>query len=166
MRPRSTVLFIIGVLGTLGVLSVVFPRDGVEVCGHRWLFPSIAEVINVAPEDTTPSLTPEELLEMRLAEVLAAREDAFQTYTKESPARFYFPGDDSTYFDALYEALEDCQGQSVRIVHYGDSQLEEDRITSYLRERFQSQFGGSGVGMMAAVPKSRGTYTLTHSIEG
>jgi lysophospholipase L1-like esterase len=36
----------------------------------------------------------------------------------------------------------------IRIVHYGDSQIEGDRISSYLRERFQHRFGGCGVGLV------------------
>lgn len=35
----------------------------------------------------------------------------------------------------------------VRILHYGDSQLEGDRITSFIRQKLQTQFGGSGAGL-------------------
>jgi hypothetical protein len=38
-------------------------------------------------------------------------------------------------------------GELIRILHYGDSQIEGDRITSYLRNRFQKDFGGSGIGL-------------------
>jgi hypothetical protein len=37
----------------------------------------------------------------------------------------------------------------LRIMHYGDSQLEGDRITAYLRNKLQSQFGGTGPGLVA-----------------
>ena len=33
-------------------------------------------------------------------------------------------------------------------LHMGDSQVEGDRITSSLRERFQDRFGGSGPGLI------------------
>jgi len=33
-------------------------------------------------------------------------------------------------------------------VHYGDSQIEEDRITSVLREQWQKQYGGGGPGLL------------------
>jgi lysophospholipase L1-like esterase len=36
----------------------------------------------------------------------------------------------------------------IRIVHYGDSQIEEDRITNILREEWQKQYGGGGVGLI------------------
>lgn len=36
----------------------------------------------------------------------------------------------------------------VRIVHMGDSQIEGDRITQYIREAFQQRFGGRGPGLI------------------
>lgn len=38
----------------------------------------------------------------------------------------------------------------VRLLHYGDSQIEGDRMTSYLRQRLQAQFGGNGPGTIPA----------------
>lgn len=35
----------------------------------------------------------------------------------------------------------------VRVLHFGDSQIEGDRITAYIREAFQERFGGSGPGL-------------------
>ncbi len=39
---------------------------------------------------------------------------------------------------------------TVHILHIGDSQLEGDRITSFVRNKFQKKFGGSGVGLTPA----------------
>ena len=38
-----------------------------------------------------------------------------------------------------------------RIMHYGDSQIEGDRITSFVRNKLQVRFGGSGVGLRPAL---------------
>lgn len=57
---------------------------------------------------------------------------------------------DLTYLDDFFESLDSARTHHVRIMHYGDSQIEEDRITSGLREHFQEQFGGGGCGMMPA----------------
>ena len=35
-----------------------------------------------------------------------------------------------------------------RIIHYGDSQLEGDRISAYVRNRLQTQYGGEGPGFV------------------
>ena len=48
-------------------------------------------------------------------------------------------------------------------MHYGDSQIECDRITSLLRQRFQEEFGGMGVGLVPAL-QNIPTFTLSSSI--
>jgi hypothetical protein len=49
---------------------------------------------------------------------------------------------------AFYQALDSALVMPIRVVHYGDSQIEEDRITDILRERWQEQYGGGGVGLL------------------
>ncbi|MBL1280800.1 MAG: hypothetical protein COA33_011025 [Fluviicola sp.] len=38
----------------------------------------------------------------------------------------------------------------ISMQHYGDSQLEGDRMTSYIRQKIQTQFGGNGPGLIPA----------------
>jgi lysophospholipase L1-like esterase len=38
----------------------------------------------------------------------------------------------------------------LHLLHYGDSQIEGDRMTSYIRQRLQNQFGGNGPGLIPA----------------
>lgn len=40
--------------------------------------------------------------------------------------------------------------KKVHILHYGDSQIEGDRMTGFIRERLQNQFGGNGPGLVPA----------------
>ncbi len=47
------------------------------------------------------------------------------------------------FFNAITE-LNDTT--TIRIAHYGDSQIEGDRLTCFLRTLFQKEFGGSGIG--------------------
>jgi lysophospholipase L1-like esterase len=54
------------------------------------------------------------------------------------------------FFDALYELKTD--NKPIRVLHYGDSQIEGDRITDYLRLKLQGQFGGSGPGLLSLMP--------------
>ena len=44
--------------------------------------------------------------------------------------------------------LKEKNSSIVRVAHYGDSQLEGDRITCYIRNFFQQKFGGSGIGFV------------------
>lgn len=48
----------------------------------------------------------------------------------------------------FFEALDSSKNSQVRVAHYGDSSLEGDLITGYLRNKFQQIFGGRGVGFL------------------
>lgn len=54
----------------------------------------------------------------------------------------------SSFFNLLATGAADTS--LIRILHYGDSQIERDRVTGYIRNLFQSKFGGSGPGMLPA----------------
>lgn len=43
-----------------------------------------------------------------------------------------------------------ANGEKISILHYGDSQLEGDRMTGFIRHRIQSKFGGKGPGLIPA----------------
>jgi lysophospholipase L1-like esterase len=86
--------------------------------------------------------------------------DEAQSLTTEVLKSRYIPIElpDST-FEALkpfFLALESnlTGKQLVRVLHFGDSQIEGDRISSFLRARLQKRFGGCGVGLLHAVPHS------------
>lgn len=50
-------------------------------------------------------------------------------------------------------------------MHYGDSQIEMDRISSIIREHLQGIFGGNGNGLVPAI-QSVSTYSLVQSATG
>lgn len=59
--------------------------------------------------------------------------------------RISYPDNRLAFISQLRESLE---SSSCRIIHYGDSQLEGDRISAYLRNRLQGIYGGSGPGFI------------------
>lgn len=52
------------------------------------------------------------------------------------------------FFDALIR--NEHQTGQIRVLHYADSQVEGDMVTSTIRDMLQSRFGGCGVGFMPA----------------
>lgn len=64
------------------------------------------------------------------------------------------PQHPSVGLDAFHEALAslcDSTGRpqrAIRVVHYGDSQIEEDRISMVIRRHLQERYGGGGVGLI------------------
>lgn len=63
------------------------------------------------------------------------------------------------FFEALFETEKN--GKLIRIAHYGDSQIEGDRMTAYLRNRFQLRFGGGGPGFVQLMDPSNARITIT-----
>jgi lysophospholipase L1-like esterase len=72
-----------------------------------------------------------------------------------------------THLDHFFESLRHIYNDKslVRVIHYGDSQIEGDRISEYLRTRFQNKFGGCGVGLVPMLEKQafRSTLTTSHA---
>lgn len=164
MKAYKIVIFIFSVLAILALVSFTFPSEGIDAAGVHLDFPSLSEVLATNEDSSEPQLSPEELLEQRLNALVSAKDNEYLEYCQNSEARIYMPNNDLTYFDDLFVQLENSKNKLVRVVHYGDSQIEEDRMTSYLRERLQAEFGGSGVGMIHAVPKTGASITLAKSI--
>ena len=68
------------------------------------------------------------------------------------------------FFNQLYNLK--TSGELIRILHYGDSQIEGDRITSYIRNELQKQFGGSGIGMFTPVLIKGTNISMQHKLDG
>lgn len=52
----------------------------------------------------------------------------------------------------FFERASAAGSEAVHVWHYGDSQIESDRITEALRSAWQARWGGSGPGYLPAVP--------------
>ena len=148
MERHKIVLFIFGVIGLLAVLCSFFPADGMQIGGASLRFPKIKEVIGGAAKEEV--MSPEETLALREQAIRDAKKGKLEQYLRTDPARFIMPGGDLTYLDPFFKALDNASKAPVRIVHYGDSQLEEDRIDCTIRDRMQAEFGGGGVGLLPA----------------
>ena len=161
MKSYKTLIFIIVVIVLLATVCLLFPSDGVPFLGRRLFFPTLKEVLSpeksVSVDEKMRAL--EESIKMQaITDSIntareTARQDSIRFYKKfftTHSARFYMPADDYSFFDTLFEAMEQCKTDSsiVHILHYGDSQIEEDRISSYIRQRLQEQFGGMGAGLL------------------
>jgi hypothetical protein len=72
--------------------------------------------------------------------------------------RIQYPKGDSSLLHSFFRTLRFLEKEKgidtlIRVLHFGDSQLEGDRITTNLRDRFQDQFGGCGTGLLTIVDK-------------
>ena len=72
-----------------------------------------------------------------------------------SQKNIQYPNNDPSILISFFKKLEKAKFKKVRIMHYGDSQIEGDRISGRLRERLQNEFGGNGAGLFAVIPATR-----------
>lgn len=158
MKATKILIFIFSVIALLAMLCSFFPREGVNLGPLSLEFPSVDDVLSGAETDTGES--PEELLERRLAAIEEAERSSFLDYFATDPARFYFPDDDIEVFDKLFEAFDRAAFEMVRVVHYGDSQIEEDRVSNTIRAFLQEKWGGGGAGL---IPLREKYYSLSVS---
>lgn len=159
----------------LGLLSWVFPEEGIAVGDHvKIKFPTLTDIfLEAEPEADIASIVD--------MEVAAPEEDTIEVqeqiidYSKVHGAlpldsgitiTEYISMQQTGALDNFFYALRNsaAEGNSVRIMHYGDSQIEVDRITGYIRSRLQSHFGGSGVGLLNIMPVAEGmAFNTTYS---
>ena len=156
MKPIKTFFFILSIMLILGVVWYFFPADGVMAGNFQMRFPSFAESQNEEPEEVDVDAVLDKVsqsFEMTCSETMYDSLSFFRDYLKENPNRIYLPADDDTYFDTLFDLFEQAksEGRTYRVMHYGDSQIEMDRISSVLRQKLQELFGGSGPNMIPAI---------------
>lgn len=162
MSVRKILLFIWTCLLMLAVLVLVFPEDGIRLGKLKLRFPDMETMWSFGRDkaDESPRISPEEqlekmakALEMKQLSELADSLDFYQHLFTSASASIQFPNNDPSLFDDFFLAMEQARskGEVVRVLHYGDSQIEQDRITSSLRGNWQSRFGGMGCGLVPAI---------------
>ena len=76
---------------------------------------------------------------------------AVDTASSETPGLFPQPADMGPVYpgDVINDSL--AAGRQVRVLFYGDSQIEGDRVTSLLRRELRKRGGGTGPGLISPV---------------
>lgn len=166
-KPLNTLLFTIIVFIIFTVLSLIYPKDGIHLGNLKLSYPSlnqlfsqentkkdISKILAVADSidfDTIPNsnLTKDSTIKIldsaiNLTDPIIKLNTSLQFKNRQILSKF---------FDAIL-SIKSSQ-KSIRILHYGDSQIEGDRITDYLRQKWQGQFGGSGPGLLSLMPISQ-----------
>ncbi len=163
MKPRSILLFLTFAIVSLAILCMVFPSSGIGIGGHVWHLPTIESII--APQKQAASIEIEE--ELPSEELLQLNDSIayYQHLVDSSELRIVLP--EENYLNVFWEAADRAKGQDrvVRILHYGDSQIEMDHMSSQLRSYMQKTFGGGGPGLIpfrTLIP----TYAVRQSTRG
>ena len=170
MKSIRTLAFILTIVLILGAGWFFFPAEGITLGDYTLRFPSLAEDSKPAEAEVDVDAVLNKVtksFEMSCSDNLLDSMRFFRQYLKENPNRIYLPNDDYTYFDPLFSQFEEAQerGKIYRVMYYGDSQIEMDRISSVLRQKLQDLFGGSGPNMIPAV-QPVATISVSQSASG
>lgn len=137
MPPLRSFLLLLIFMAVLTGLHYVVPV--------KRLFPSVSEFVpeeltNTVTRDTEGSTT----ARSSAPDLLAVVHD-----TSAGSSFCIIPGSvkKSSPLDQFLDSLRYSKRQ-VRIMYYGDSQIEGDRITSYLRQTLRKEHGGTGPGLL------------------
>ncbi len=159
MKSYKTLLFLLSVFCLLGIIWFIFPKNDLNIGGVKLRFPSYAKAIE---PDTIAKIDVDSVLEnIQKSFVMTCSESQldsltyFRDFLTKNPNRIYLPENDYQYFDAMFRLFEqaDSTQTTYRVMHYGDSQIELDRISAVLRQSLQTLFGGGGVGITPAIQK-------------
>lgn len=148
MKLSSTLRFFAIVLVALALLCLLFPSSGIPVGNVTLRFPSLHKVFVREKQKGIDQL----LVHRPVRDLTGLRDSLADCYQVifQGQTRFWLPDDDVAFFDPFFSHAEQAldNGEIVRVMHYGDSQIEMDRVSCRLRERLQQQFGGGGPGML------------------
>lgn len=141
-------------MACLAALCIVLPgRIAFGEKQVRW--PTLAEVFGT--EEAYPQPLPEEEGSITASDTIALSPDTLPSLEgraeKEAPIPIpKVPVDSVTdsrmFLAAFYASLAESSDRVVRVLHYGDSQIEEDRMSQQIREKLQALYGGQGCGLM------------------
>ena len=163
MRPRHIAYIIWIVIALLGAVCLIVPEDGFSIGKYTLRWPTLAEALDLKEDsianydlaiwddsllvkvDTIDSILHDSVIQ---ASTIAATDSVQHKPQSSMPDVNIVNTDSRAYLAAFYAALDSASSMPVRVVHYGDSQIEEDRITNILRERWQKEYGGGGVGLI------------------
>lgn len=168
MKPLHILLFFISVFLVLFAISLYYPAEGIRLCKkgriHFFTATDIFKKDTYQYADISDIINQNNLLNDSVILALVSDEEntgdfpGFDTIRanadslKKSIVPIEFPHNDRSILNNIFEALRSVKdtGGLVRIMHYGDSQIEGDRMTSLIRNRLQKRFGGYGVGLVPA----------------
>lgn len=157
IKPFKIALLLVFIQVSLGIIVYVFPVDGISLSDDFSLefskpedfyedkLKEIQVVQDVIQQYSSEELDNDTLLSAQVDSSLL--EEVIVLKEKE---KIIHPTDFENGLYSFYHKLGDLNSlkKPLRILHFGDSQLEGDRISGVIRENLQTLFGGCGVGFI------------------
>ncbi len=143
-------------MGLLCLIMFLFPEKGLKIASSEIKFPTINSFFIPKIEVDSLSKVEEDLAVLFDSTIVVSQIDSTVIKHKLDSLKKFRQGlqlnnDGKSSMNRFFAALDNAKNKKVRIMHYGDSQIEADRITSYLRNELQKKFGGYGTGMFPII---------------
>lgn len=184
ISPIKTVLFMLCAGFLLLLSTIAIPKDGISVVGFNIKMPSLKDFIlkdttsyadisdivsNINDIDSLPDVTVLANIDSVQTDTIIDSNDTLRANAvvladKANIYHIEFPNDDKTNLFSFFDKLK--TKKRIRIMHYGDSQIEGDRITSFIRNKLQKTFGGSGPGLIPALQPYNSYFSMKQENEG
>ena len=152
------VLYLYLIIGTiLLLLTYVIPENGLKIDENktiRWisaqaLLPTekSSQKLETASQVNIDSIIKPEVIAPKIADTIVIAD------TLITRNNFIFKSRDIITLSNFFTSLKDInlKVKPIHILHYGDSQLDGDRITRYLRDNYQKKYGGVGCGFITGL---------------
>lgn len=189
MKPLRIFIFFGTILLLLFLIASLMPEEGIVISGdNRLSFMSVsdlfrkdtvryeANVTRLLAESTVtedPEAEPEVDLFLPVERETNAAEPVFAPANvdslQRSVYRIQFAPGGSDLLNPFFRKLDQVKKGTrfrTRILHFGDSQIENDRMTALIRYRMQRHFGGSGSGLVQAIPLYWGSLAYKQDQKG
>jgi lysophospholipase L1-like esterase len=160
INPVLTLISLLAVMGLLCLVMFAFPEKGIQIGNSTLKFPTANDFFLPKIEEDSLSKIQDDLAELFDSTIVVSEIDSAIIQHKLDSLKKFRQGlqlndKGKSAMHRFFAALDNAKKKKVRIMHYGDSQIEADRITSYLRNELQKKFGGYGAGLFPIVQVAR-----------
>jgi lysophospholipase L1-like esterase len=177
MRPIKVSGFLVVILTIVLLIPFLFPSHKLSVLGLTIRIPekignkstnknykdiSKFKVLLTDSVNSPHIKNPKALKKKRKKQAKTAKNDSVRSLIQA----LEFPPNEDTLLNSFFRNLKNIRDNDklIRILHYGDSQIEGDRITSYFRNQMQKEFGGGGVGLLPIKPVNSASLSYASQI--
>lgn len=185
MRPIRIFIFGLSVLFLLCSLSLAIQYFKPTVHGYAIKFPPISNILKSSKPkykdishiiSLSNSLSDSLVIYVKPDTIKSQKQKTIITRTKSTAVkadsvrtvfrRIEFPASNDTLLYSFFDIIHNLSGSDrlIRILHYGDSQIEGDRVTSYFRNQLQARFGGGGIGLIPIVSANPASISYVYDI--
>jgi lysophospholipase L1-like esterase len=161
MKPVKTIFFVLGVFVLLSGVMLITPQDGLKIGEFVFHMPTFKGML--LPDDEEYADV-SEIINQQF-EIDSLIEIELDTIAGDTILELVHRANYDTLVQTIQQIeISDTGRQNLsrffhhlkndsltRIMHYGDSQIEGDRITAFVRNKLQTRFGGTGVGLRPAL---------------